>query len=52
VVPTLRPPTVKESFPFSAEKKPKTGTTIASGSYEQAGGLLLLAAATETSLLT
>jgi hypothetical protein len=34
------------------EKKPQTGVTIASGSHEQAGGLLLLAAATETGLLT
>ena len=34
------------------EKKPKTGITIASVSYEQIGGLLLLAAATETGLLT
>ena len=34
------------------EKKPKTGVTIASRSHEQAGGLLLLAAATETGLLT
>ncbi len=34
------------------EKKPKTGLIIASGSHEQAGGLLLLAAATETGLLT
>jgi len=34
------------------EKKPKTGLTMASGYHEQAGGLLLLAAATETGLLT
>ncbi len=34
------------------KKKPKTGFTIAPGSHEQAGGLLLLAAATETGLLT
>jgi hypothetical protein len=33
-------------------KKPEVGFTIASGSHEQAGGLLLLAAATETDLLT
>jgi len=34
------------------EKTPKTGLMIASGYHEQAGGLLLLAAATETGLLT
>jgi transposase len=34
------------------EKTPKTGITIALGYHEQAGGLLLLAAATETGLLT
>ncbi|GHO72371.1 hypothetical protein KSD_01420 [Ktedonobacter sp. SOSP1-85] len=34
------------------EKTPKTGLMIASGHHEQAGGLLLLAAATETGLLT
>src|SRR5260221_12033902 len=34
------------------EKKPNSGLTIASGYHEQAGGLLLLAAATETGLLT
>lgn len=34
------------------KKKPETGMVIASGYHEQAGGLLLLAAATETGLLT
>ena len=34
------------------EKKSKTGMVIPSGYHEQAGGLLLLAAATETGLLT
>ncbi len=34
------------------KKSRKTGITIASGAHEQAGGLLLLAAATETGLLT
>lgn len=34
------------------EKTPQTGLRIASGYHEQAGGLLLLAAATETGLLT
>jgi transposase len=38
--------------PLLREKKPKTGLTMASGYHEQAGGLLLLAAATETGLLT
>ena len=40
------------AFLHREKKKPKTGLTIASGYHEQAGGLLLLAAATETGLLT
>ena len=39
-------------MPVPREKKPKTSFTITSGSHEQAGGLLLLAAATETGLLS
>lgn len=38
--------------PVPREKKQKTGLVIASGYHEQTGGLLLLAAATETGLLT
>jgi transposase len=34
------------------EKKPKTGLVLPSGYHEQAGGLLLLATATESGLLT
>src|SRR5712671_5952035 len=34
------------------EKKPKNGLSIEPGYHEQVGGLLLLAAATETGLLT
>ncbi len=38
--------------PLPREKKSKTGLVLPSGYHEQAGGLLLLAAATETGLLT
>lgn len=38
--------------PPSSEKKPKTGLALPSGYHEQAGSLLLLAAAAETGLLT
>jgi hypothetical protein len=38
--------------PVPREKKSQTSFAIAAGSHERAGGLLLLAAATETGLLT